>query len=481
MSKVTKPKLPAIARNYLRTRQSTKAQRIVEQLHRWMEQSNLKLEQLKSLHVDELLDRPFGKVLAKRTRYEYRGELLAYLERLYATGRVSFDPSKLRRGRLHKRPLPPLAKQFVEMLEVTLRPGTCSCYRTSLRSIHHWLNANGVALKELERQHTVRWFRYLNDRGLRPATRLHIIVDVRAYLRWLHERGLLQNEPDLLIRRTDLPKVPDLLPRPLCPAADRALQARLRESTCPDWQALLLMRNTGMRIGELIRLEYGCLRSDPRGNTFVKVPLGKLNNDRVVPVDAEIAGLVKKLQCSGQPDRPWLLPTPPAPLGMPQRRPIDRRGGPRLPTYRCLYARLRRALQHACNGIDIDGRMTTHRLRHTYATTLLSGGMSLVGLMRLLGHRSYKTTLRYAAVTQETISKQYFEALLELDKRYQLQLHRSDAAEPDPLQMLSDVVRWIDKHVAHDHDQPRTARRLTKRIERIRNELRQLLPHADDS
>ena len=122
--------------------------------------------------------------------------------------------------------------------------------------------------------------------------------------------------------------------------------------------------------------------------------------------------------------------------------------------------------------------MTTHRLRHTYATTLLSGGMSLVGLMRLLGHRSYKTTLRYAAVTQETIGKQYFEALLELDKRYQLQLHRSDAAEPDPLQMLSDVVRWIDKHVAHDQDQPRTARRLTKRIERVRHELRQLLHQA---
>jgi integrase len=241
------------------------------------------------------------------------------------------------------------------------------------------------------------------------------------------------------------------------------------------------MRNTGVRIGELIRLEYSCLRSDPRGNAFVKVPLGKLNNDRLVPVDVETAGLVEKLQGIDRSQRLWLLPMPPAPSNMPQTRRIDRRGSPTHTTYHSLYERLRRALRHACKGIDIGGRMTSHRLRHTYATTLLSGGMSLVGLMKLLGHRSYTTTLRYAAVTQETIGKQYFEALHELEKRYQLQLHRSDAAEPDPLQMLSDVARWIDKHVAHDQEQPRTARRLTKRIERVRYELQQLLPQADGS
>ncbi len=481
MSNATKPTLPAIARSYLRTRQDPKAQRIVEQLHSWMQRNNLELGQLVPSHVDEFLDGPFGEALAKRTLYDYRGELLTYLERLYVAGHVTFDPSRLRCGRLQKRPLSPLAKQFVDTLEVTLRPRTCDCYRTSLRRIHHWLNVNGIALQELERQHTVRWFRHLHDCGLHPSTRSHALQHIRAYLRWLHEHGLLQNEPDLLIRPTDFPKIPDLLPRPLSPEADRALQARLRASTCPDWQALLLMRNTGVRIGELIRPEYSCLRSDPQGNAFVKVPLGKLNNDRLVPVDTETVGLVEKLQGIGRSERLWLLPMPPPPSNMPKTPRIDTRNSPKDTTHNSLYERLRRALRHACEGIDIDGRMTSHRLRHTYATTLLSGGMSLVGLMKLLGHRSYTTTLRYAAVTQETIGNQYFGALHALEERYQLQLHRSDAAEPDPLQMLSDVARWIDKHVAHDQDQPRTARRLNKRIERVSYELRQLLPQADDS
>ena len=39
--------------------------------------------------------------------------------------------------------------------------------------------------------------------------------------------------------------------------------------------------------------------------------------------------------------------------------------------------------------------MTTHRLRHTYATTLLGAGMSLPSLMKLLGHTDIATTARY--------------------------------------------------------------------------------------
>jgi len=38
--------------------------------------------------------------------------------------------------------------------------------------------------------------------------------------------------------------------------------------------------------------------------------------------------------------------------------------------------------------------LTTHRLRHTFATSLMNGGMSLVGIMKLLDHRDYRMTLR---------------------------------------------------------------------------------------
>jgi site-specific recombinase XerD len=37
--------------------------------------------------------------------------------------------------------------------------------------------------------------------------------------------------------------------------------------------------------------------------------------------------------------------------------------------------------------LPLSERLTTHRLRHSFATSLMNGGMSLMGIMKLLGHR----------------------------------------------------------------------------------------------
>ena len=41
-----------------------------------------------------------------------------------------------------------------------------------------------------------------------------------------------------------------------------------------------------------------------------------------------------------------------------------------------------------------DGAFVSHRLRHTFATALLSGGMNVVNLMAVLGHRDHHMTMR---------------------------------------------------------------------------------------
>ena len=50
-------------------------------------------------------------------------------------------------------------------------------------------------------------------------------------------------------------------------------------------------------------------------------------------------------------------------------------------------------------------------LRHTFATELLRCGMSLPGLMKMLGHRKITMTLRYTAVTQLDLQKSYYNAI----------------------------------------------------------------------
>src|SRR6266545_4640406 len=121
------------------------------------------------------------------------------------------------------------------------------------------------------------WLVDLQRQGLHPHTRLNCLLGVRVYLRWMRDHGLVKFDPDDLIRSRDLPKLPDYLPRPLPPEADRQLQARLAASDSPYCLGLLLMRRTGLRIGELRDLEFDPLRTTPDGQAYLKVPLGQLD------------------------------------------------------------------------------------------------------------------------------------------------------------------------------------------------------------
>ena len=56
------------------------------------------------------------------------------------------------------------------------------------------------------------------------------------------------------------------------------------------------MRKTGIRVGELADLPYHCVHQDSKTNHFLKVPLGKLDSERMVPLDDSALELIEKLQ-----------------------------------------------------------------------------------------------------------------------------------------------------------------------------------------
>ncbi|MFP2901540.1 hypothetical protein [Corallococcus sp. 4LFB] len=49
------------------------------------------------------------------------------------------------------------------------------------------------------------------------------------------------------------------------------------------------------------------VRTDEKGQHFLKVPLGKLKMERMVPLDAPTYQLAQELRQGGRPGRTWLL------------------------------------------------------------------------------------------------------------------------------------------------------------------------------
>ncbi len=348
--------------------------------------------------------------------------------------------------------LPPLAREFLASLSPTHRPSTCGGYASSLRGFYAWLDERELDPQKLTRRNIASWFQEMHATGLSSVTRHGLLIQIRVYLRWLSERRGLRTGPDDLVRPSDLPKLPLYLPRPLTTEADRELQRRLAAFKDPRAWALLLMRRTGLRISELCGLEFHCSRLDER-RPLLKVPLGKMNNERLVPLDPDSVELIRRLQSVGPRPRSWLVPG---------------RSGRKMD-----FWRLSDVLEVVSRGLPEPARITSHRLRHTYATELISAGMSLVGVMRLLGHRDHRMTLRYAAITPETIGDEYQKALAKLATKYQLPtpatLPASESAT-DPDQILEHLSHWVRKH-ATSREAPRA---LLRRIERLQRDVRRL-------
>lgn len=440
--------LPPFARRFLRTSGGHGARTVVYALHHWLTKRSLTMAELTPVHFKYFLARFRTPHLSTRTSAKHRHLARRYAQWLYDERLVSFNLVR----RSHPHPLPPLAREFLASLTPTHRPRTVEQHTGSLRRFYRWLDLRGLDPQRLTRRDLIPWFQELHAEGLDPATRRHILICVRIYLRWLSEQARMRAAPDELVRSSDCPKLPQYLPRPLTVEADRELKRRLRNSKQPGAWALLLMRHTGLRIGELRSLEYHCIRLDHR-RPLLKVPLGKLNNERLVPLDDDSVELIRRLQAIAPRSRSWLVPG-------------TKPGCPPVKGW------LEDILHKHSHNLPDPARITSHRLRHTYATEMLSAGMSLLGVMRLLGHRDYRMTLRYTAITPETISDEYAKALAQLAQKYRLPTPPIPTRAPttDPDELLDHLTRWLRNHVSSGSP----LRALLKCVDRLRHTIQKL-------
>lgn len=371
-------------------------------------------------------------------------------------------------------PTHPLTKFFrtaAESVTTAMGDSSITAYRGTVRLFLTYLGARYPAVRSLDQlrrdPHILGWLAFLRSHNppLATITRANRVIYLRCML---EELAWTQQLPTLthLLGRDDVPRKEHHLPRPLTPEQDQLIQRELLRRNDLLSNALLLLRHTGMRIGECVDLSIDCLRPLGPNQWAIHVPLGKLKTERWVPVDTTVCQLVERIRSL----RP---PTAPKTGRLLLFRP---RG-------RCmLVRRIRAALRDVVAAVGISARIVPHQFRHTYGTEMLRAGVNFAAVMKLLGHTSPDMTLEYLQITQQDLQREFHLALSHprhLVPSRTISSGLSPRADLsgliDSLTAAQHVLEIYRRSITHDSTR-RLLDRLANRIVKILTATRKLAP-----
>ena len=227
-----------------------------------------------------------------------------------------------------------------------------------------------------------------HQRDLKPRSVARRLSALRQFMGWAVEDGVRQDDPTTWL---DNPSLPITVPKSLSEAEIIQLlkAAKLVEPKSASLQALAMLEilyATGLRVSELVSLLVVQFRRDPK-TILVK---GKGGRERMVPLgETAREAAVRWIECRD---------------ANPEFAQSDHMfpvcgGGP---MSRHQFARLLKKLALAA-GIEV-GRVSPHKLRHSFATHMLNRGADLRSLQSLLGHADISTTQIYTASRPERLA-----------------------------------------------------------------------------
>lgn len=334
-------------------------------------------------------------------------------------------------------PLHSILVRYLQRKTVTCKPSTVSCLATRLNHFAVFLTRIDPTLTPAQLSrcgHIEPWLASLpqttntkTGQIISVAEQSRRILAVAGFFSDITEWAWPEAPARTLLYSSDTPRLPQPLPRFLPPDHDRRLSEQLTASDnrLPA-DALLLQRACGLRIGELLDLELDAIIDVPGSGSWLKVPLGKLDTERMVPIDEEILTLVDRIATTRSPGRP--IPHPRT--GRAAQFLFTSHGR------RLSASAVRNELRRAATAAGI-GHVTPHQLRHTYATALVNAGVSLQALMAILGHVSAEMSLRYGHLFDTTVRTEYERALKQAKDRIGTLPTTPDTPAEDPADWLT--------------------------------------------
>lgn len=275
--------------------------------------------------------------------------------------------------------------------ERRLSPNTVSAYRRDLAQFEAFVSAyEGTHDWGWADVHRVSIRSFMGDlelRGLKRSSIARKLAAVRAFFAFLQRTDRVEASPARLVRT---PRRDQTLPSFLSEEDARELLDSAGEAARRDgsavalrrWALLELLYSCGLRLAEVHSLDVTAVDS----RTGQVRALGKGGKERVVPLGRRASEALDAYfgKRGGSASRAAFLSVRGTRLS---RRQIQRD----------VTAQLARVA---------DGdRLTTHSLRHSFATHLLDNGADLVSVKEMLGHASLSTTRIYTHTSVDRLKR----------------------------------------------------------------------------
>ncbi|HUB76722.1 MAG TPA: site-specific tyrosine recombinase XerD [Solirubrobacteraceae bacterium] len=295
-----------------------------------------------------------------------------------------------------------LEQQMLDFLaylefERGLSRNTLEAYRSDLLQYGAFLGANGLGVLSVKHADLSAFLTELavgapGRPGAAAATLQRKAACLRSFYRYLRREGIIDHDPTADLhgpRKTQ--KLPDVLTRDevmrLIAAPQGSSPGALR-----DRALLELMYACGLRASEATGLEIDDI---DLGEQMLRAR-GKGSKERIVPIGREAVAALRAYAEHGRPEL----------VGLRNERHVfvNSRGAglTRQGLYKIIKGHARTA--------GLDGRVSPHTLRHTFATHVLSGGCDLRVLQEMLGHADVATTQVYTHLSSERLRDVYFQA-----------------------------------------------------------------------
>ena len=272
-------------------------------------------------------------------------------------------------------PLSPLAQKMAQDLQLAgLSDTTEKAYLRAVRKFAQWVNKSPDQASEGDLR---RYLLFIKNDQLWEANSLKVAY---AGLKFFYRHTCPQDWPTLRKLRVGKQcKLPTVL---TIPEVDQLIHAvRKPALKCFFWTVYSL----GLRLQETLHLQVSDIDS---GRMLVHIRRGKGHRDRLLPLTPQTLQMLRSHWLTHRHPQ-WLFPAE----GRNHKQSSTAPGPMAKNTVQDCIRKVVDDLGWAKRGVS------THTLRHCYATHLLEAGVNLRQIQKYLGHRSLMTTTIYLHLT----------------------------------------------------------------------------------